>query len=1051
MRLGIIQLSDIHFKNTDVDRHADSELAQQICSAITTELIGTTHIILVVSGDIAFSGLPGEYERAGNWFTELYTLLDDACNASCTFLYSPGNHDVDHTDKRKTRIAVIDQIKIQPQYATEADIIRECTIEQEAFFSFRNALESPGSIVFDDLLLRVHRIHHDTGAIQINMLNTAWMSEMEERQGSLIFPIEQYAEQLKTSDGFTIAVLHHPLNWFEPENARALREELLRNSSIVCFGHEHMPDSKRGVTSHGDHVLYVDGGVLNETDEKTRSSFNLIVLDVDSSEIRHIKFERNDARFVPENPNDMEWQDATKLLGAESSHFRLKESARTDLGNIGLNVLHPRRNDLHLRDLFVYPDMLPLNQREAPAYERLERTITSEQIIYEKTNRHVILEGEEKTGKSALLRMLFSEFYNRGKIPILLNGNKININSLETIRRSIRKIFRATYDDADFLQFDQLNPIDRVILIDDLRFDERGTERMERLFQFLLDYSGYAVVTTDTFMAIEELLVERDASMVFQKYGVYSIQEFGHQRRNDLIGKWLQLGQTSQGWDTPSVLEDRDAARKTIDTVIGRNFVPSTPTIVLVILQSISSGLASTIGSTYGDYYQFLITRSLMHAGVRPEDLDAYLNYVTELAHKLYENGRELTEDAYYRWHLQYCEDYAIEWRHNHTKSTLSTATILEELSSGLIQFRFPYIYYFFLARYISRKLTGLSMREQVGNMCQRLHVSEYANVILFLIHHSDNSFVLDSLRSATASLMHGKGRFRFEIEIDNDLLSWINSLPSDFGKRSLEDRDPEVEQRRELRQKDIAHARERELERMKSREEQIEHRPMSELGVLGQGLVSGKAIELLGQVLKNYYGSLIIDTKLGVAEEAVEVGLRALYLILDLCLFGEKKIIDSLVAIRREYEINNVNETSRKNDSELTQWARNTLFSVIRSVASAVILKVSRAVSARQLRRTLTKLAERNESIAYGFIELAALLDSPENIPRQHIDRMAFQLKNNVLGTQILQDLVSRRVYRYPTSYGERQWLAKKLGFSLVKQRVTDIDQSRRLLPKKS
>ena len=269
--------------------------------------------------------------------------MDDACNASCTFLYSPGNHDVNHIDKRKTRVAIIDQIKAQPQYATEADIVKECTIEQEAFFSFRNALESPGSKVFDDPLLRVHRIHHDTGAIQINMLNTAWMSEMEERQGSLTFPIEKYAEQLKTSDGFTIAVLHHPLNWFEPENARALREELLRNSSIVCFGHEHMPDSKRGVTSHGDHVLYVDGGVLNETDEKTRSSFNLIVLDVDSSKFRHIKFERSDARFVPEDPNEMDWHDATKLLSAESSHFRLKARARTDLGDIGLNILHPHR------------------------------------------------------------------------------------------------------------------------------------------------------------------------------------------------------------------------------------------------------------------------------------------------------------------------------------------------------------------------------------------------------------------------------------------------------------------------------------------------------------------------------------------------------------------------------------------------------------------------------------------------------------------------------------------------------------------------------------
>ena len=861
MRLGILHLSDIHFRHTDIDTDADSLLAKQICTAIATELIGTTYIAVIVSGDIAFSGLRSEYDRASDWFTELYTLIDDSCKATCAFFFSPGNHDVDHAQNRETRTAVINHIRSQPQFATNVDMIQECTKEQQEFVKFQDELEDLESLVFRDALLRVHRIHHDSSVIQINLLNTAWISQLEERQGSLFFPIDQYVDQLISSNGFSITVMHHPLNWFAPENTRMLRDDLMRTSSIVCFGHEHMPDTKRASTALGDHVLYVDGGVLNEKDAQTRSSFNLLVLNVKSEEIRHIQYERIDERFVPENQYNLTWQDASKLLSAESSSFRLKLHARNALEDMGLNVLHPSDNELRIRDLFVYPDLLPMNQREAPAYERLERTVTSEHILYKQKSCHVILEGEEKIGKTALLRMLFSEFYNRGKIPLLLKGSRINSNSLESIRRSIGNAFGDTYDGANFVQFEQLESTDRVILVDDFRFDERGREKAKRLLQFLSDYSGYVVITTHTFMTIEELLVQSDSSVISQEYEVYTVQEFGHQKRNELIGRWLQLGRFDQGWNSPAVLEERDSARKTINTIIGRNFVPSTPIFVLVILQSISSTSVNTVGSTYGDYYQFLITRSLMHAGVRPEDLDAYLNYVTELAHELYENERELRQSRYFEWHMQFCEEYAIEWRHDNTISTMKTAGILEETPTGNVRMRFRYIYYFFLARYVARRLADQHMREKVKFMCDRLHVSEYANVILFIVHHSDNPFVLDSLRSATASLMSGMEHFRFEMDVDNGLLSWINSLPSEIRTRNLENRDPqEVEQKRELRQRDIAEAEQNEREGSQSMVQELDHRQMNELSILSQSNVSAKAIDLLGQVLKNYYGSLKVE-----------------------------------------------------------------------------------------------------------------------------------------------------------------------------------------------
>ena len=223
----------------------------------------------------------------------------------------------------------------------------------------------------------------------------------------------------------------------------------------------------------------------------------------------------------------------------------------------------------------------------------------------------------------------------------------------------------------------------------------------------------------------------------------------------------------------------------------------------------------------------------------------------------------------------------------------------------------------------------------------------------------------------------------------------------------------------------------------------------MEALDVLAQAGIAAKSVDLLGQVLKNYYGSLRVSTKMDIAEEAVKVGLRALWSYLDLCLAEEKNFVELLSEARRDYEVENLGESERSSEKERKRWAREVVFSFARSISRAIILRVSRTVSARQLRPTLAKLVEKNASVAYKFVELSVLLDTPGDIPREQIDGMAKELQNNLLGVQVLRDLVARRVYRFPTDYRDKQWLAEKLGFSIRKQRYVDRDQTRRVLPR--
>ena len=487
------------------------------------------------------------------------------------------------------------------------------------------------------------------------------------------------------------------------------------------------------------------------------------------------------------------------------NRFRLIPQRRNDIEDIGINLRHPRRDQLLLRDLFVYPDLLPI-KKTFPAYDKLERLISAERLIFEQDSSHVILEGKDKSGKTALLRMLFSDFYKRGKIPLYIQGSKINSRSEDNIRISLRRAFEDTYAGEDFIQYEQIDSSDRIILLDDFQFATKNSHVNGRVLELIKQFFDKSIIVTRDFLPLEHLASREKKSSIWQGYDPYVIQEFGHLKRDELIKRWLFLGHHHDGKNSSSFLHDRERARTVINTTIGKNFMPSFPITVLVILQSIETVSPNEIGSTYGHYYQFLITRSLINCGVKSEDLDAFSNYISELSYHFFSNSgstRTISNDQYEIWHKRFCSDYGVEWRSNTIRTTLEKGDILTVGATGSVSFKYSYIFYFFLAKNFSRKLADQSTRDRVRHMCSRLHVAEYSNIILFLIHHSNDQFVLDSTREA-ASLLMGGSRNRLchsswfvrcrELEIVRKEKERRASRADSFGRVLVFDRKGEVD-----------------------------------------------------------------------------------------------------------------------------------------------------------------------------------------------------------------------------------------------------------------
>ena len=92
MSLSIIHLSDIHIKSDkDLVLCRISELKRACASVIAPG----NDVLLLISGDIAFSGQEQQYELAFSLINELAEYLVQQRNVSMHYAFVPGNHDCD--------------------------------------------------------------------------------------------------------------------------------------------------------------------------------------------------------------------------------------------------------------------------------------------------------------------------------------------------------------------------------------------------------------------------------------------------------------------------------------------------------------------------------------------------------------------------------------------------------------------------------------------------------------------------------------------------------------------------------------------------------------------------------------------------------------------------------------------------------------------------------------------------------------------------------------------------------------------------------------------
>ncbi len=1033
MKLLLLHLSDLHFQSSPGDNPA-AKRSREIAAAVGSLFVQPDLVTVVVSGDIAFAGIASEYAAAASFFDELSGQLAARLNGTTpVYLFVPGNHDCDFEMQTALREIVLQEITAR-QF--DSSVVDTCVQVQTHFWEFLDSradaipLVSPGDRAF-----RIRRITAKNGSIQFNLLNTALLSRLSESQGSLLFPPELLQAAI-VDEGLppsvTVSILHHPYNWFESSNARAIKKELEASSDIILTGHEHEYDAFHVSRHPGEEVEYIEGAVLQDPHDPDSSGFNILLVDTETGaqHIHHFLWHKASRHYQSEAASDVPFvRNAQRLR----NQYLLRSTFEQDLVDPGATFTHSAKMTITLDDIFVYPDLRILS---TPGQDQGEATLVRDGLTGFLAKRsHVMLLGPDKSGKTTLSKEIFLDLRKRGILPLLLSGNDIKKPDDASTKALVAETYSRQYASPDFTDYSQLPPSRRAIIVDDSHLIRSSARGRDQIIRHLEGIAEIVILIGEDSCRFDDLL-NPHADLRIWTYTACQILPLGNLKRSNLIQKWVFLGR-GVTVDEGDLLRQAQTTERVVSDLIGRAAFPSYPLFILVVLQQLEVNRRLTLTSQSGSYgflYESLLTNALARASQLRLDLDTQYSYLAELAFFLFQNRvSSASSGPLYEWHKQFCEDYGRRLDLELLVSSFVSAGVLVG-GADQIAFKYPYLYYYFVARYFAQHLGQEPIHTHISQMAVRLHHEESANVLLFLTYLSKDPFILESIISTAERLFADHP----DCDIDRDT-SFLGPFLAHIPKLVLEAGDPEARRKRLLAEKD-----ERELaDKDSASEELLPYDEIETDDALDDILkinVAFKTIQMLGQVLRNYPGSLRASEKKRIAQQAFSLGLRVLHVMMTALEQNKEDVAEILHSLVQE-------RYPQWHQARIRAKIGEVVLNLAEGVTFVVVKQVADSTGDESLAVTFDQILSETHNISYKYIDLSIRLFYFPQFPESQTFLIKKEVYKKAFPAQILNHLVRYRFLLYHTRFDIMRSVCARLGIEISPALIAN--QRPKLLPR--
>lgn len=691
-------------------------------------------------------------------------------------------------------------------------------------------------------------------------------------------------------------------------------------------------------------------------------------------------------------------QDHQKFLEANDVHFH-----------------HRIKGKLSLSDIFIFPQLKKISED----LDRIQFAIDSESVLDVSTiGDRTILVGDEQSGKTALAKSLFKRYYCNGFCPVYLDCEKINKSDISKI---LKNLLPEQYEK---LSLENLkNDYSKTLILLDNFNKIKLNEKSQGIFiNKVIEYFHIVVIFTDRIARYFDSEYIR-----LSDYDKYEILPFGHKLKSDLVDKWNSLGR-EEILDIRELHTSNTITTQHLDSIVRKNILDSKPIYLLIVLQSIESAKPNDYSLTsYGHCYQYLITQNFEKSNVRAGDLDTFFNYMTELSYFIYRNKKiTISSDELNNFQTEYSKKYFIKSHTNILNKLLDTGILL--FKDEKYSFFYKYIYYFYIAKYLAEHIHEDDIKSIIAELCEELYIEENANILIFLTHHSKNESIIDEIYLQVSEIFGDVEVAKLDSEDTKCLQEFIDLIP----EKVYEQRDVTKERKEYFEQKDRFEAIDKSSHSMKISDEK-NNRKYQKGDIILNITKSLKSIELIGQILRNRFGSLTKSQLVDLGKASVDTGFRFLKFHLTFLEKLEKEILHYIEKL--------ISENGKIKDEDVIKEAKKIFLALNYGISYGIIKKISMSIGSEAIISLLDELSEQySNSPAFRVMAVAVKLDFTTVIPKKDIENVFKDLQTVPIARRLLRDIIIQHAHLHHTDYRDKQWIKNIIDIPMNSQRLIDL-----------
>jgi len=1015
MKLLIVHLSDLHIRSKSDWVFDKSSAINNIVKNIEYQL---DRVFIVITGDISFEGNEEQLSYGFEFISNLAKIFEENISSSVkdekvkvNLIIVPGNHDCDLPNNDAVRGIIIKGILQDNNAANEPTVIEECLKAQSVFFDCIDTCAKEG-LLENDKIYYEYKFTHNSENIYFKCVNTAWMSQRKEQQGELIYPTNKIPRNNR-DESLVITLFHHPYAWFEVNNGREFRKKIESISDIILTGHEHDVTFRSQETSEGERNTYIEGGVLQEKGTE-KSDFNVLILDTIEKKQKFLHASWKVSRYEPEkgtiyekDNKNLAWHDYQVNALRLKEKFTANKNTMRYLEDPGANFT-TKSNILTLSDIYVAPDLRSVP--ELPK-QNVKHIRGDEMIEFVKKNKHLLIVGDYQSGKTSLCKYLFLTLNKLGEVPLLIDGKQLKIK--KTFEKCSDNLFSDQYDAELLESFRQMDRNKRVVIIDDYHKLKLSSQKKKNFISWLCEFAGSVILIADELeVNINEVSNPESISEGEYSFEYYVIQPFGYRRRDVLIKKWLTK-KIDSDQNAIDFARRINSISKTLDTLIGKNYVPAYPIyIVSVLFASDTATPIDLSASTHGYFYE-LIIKIVIASGRTSLEYDIAASYLANLAYQMFKQRCFTVKTERFKIiHDEFLRKYEIERSFEKMKAQLLEQHILAE-RYGEYSFKYKFMYYYFVASYLRDNLTRKEeVKRDISKLNDALYIEEYANIMLFLAHLSKDPYVVEEMIKKAEVIFSDMEPAHLEEDID-----FIGKLENIKQELIVEEKQKEIIREEILEEKDRID--EEKLLIVQCDEPVEEHlfksSPLLQLGA------SLRTLEIMGQMLKNFPGSMEADDKLKLTDSCYNLGLRTLAFTLNIIKGNKKELLKDFIKL--------INHQHPELDYEkASQKALESIVWSSQIISFCMIKRISYSIGTPELFPIYKKMIEKYSFASIKLVDCSLEVDQASHFPDLKIVSLAKEMNKKWFPFEILRRIVALHLYLFDVQYDKRQRVCQEL-----------------------